>query len=167
MQPIPLSPSAIDTACAHDLPCLFHVWESSVRATHSFLTDADIQSLIPLVKTELANFDPIYCLRNEEGNPFAFLGVAVFKIEMLFVHAANRGRGAGRLLAEFAIQELHANTVDVNEDNVQALAFYRHIGFRQVSESALDAAGLPFPLLHLALREKMYAVRSRRNGSLE
>jgi putative acetyltransferase len=151
MQPIPSSPSAVDIACAQDLPWLFQVWESSVRATHSFLTDVDIQSLIPLVKTELANFDPIYCLRDDQGKPFAFLGVAAFKIEMLFVHATNRGRGAGRLLTEFAIQELHANTVDVNEENVQALAFYRHIGFRQISESALDAAGLPFPLLHLAL----------------
>jgi len=153
MQSIPLSPSAIDTANEQDLRSLFQVWESSVRATHSFLTDVEIQSLIPLVKTELANFDPVYCLRNDVGEPFAFLGVAAFKIEMLFVHAANRGRGAGRLLSEFAIQELHANSVDVNEQNVQALGFYRHIGFRQVSESAFDAAGLPFPLLHLALQQ--------------
>ena len=154
MQSIPLSPSAIDTANEQDLRRLFQVWESSVRATHTFLSDVDIQRLIPLVESELANFDPIYCLRNGEGEPFAFLGVAAFKIEMLFVHAANRGRGAGRLLSEFAIQELHANSVDVNEQNVEALGFYRHIGFRQVSESALDAAGLPFPLLHMALPRK-------------
>ena len=92
MQPLPLSPSAIDIAGAHDLPGLFQVWESSVRATHSFLTDVDIQTLVPLVKTELENFDPIYCLRNDESKPFAFLGVAAFRIEMLFVHAANRER---------------------------------------------------------------------------
>jgi putative acetyltransferase len=131
---------------------LFEVWESSVRATHSFLTEADIQLLIPLVKTELAHSNPIYCLRNDDGKLFAFVGVSESKIEMLFVHAGNRGSGAGRLLSEFAIQVLHANGVDVNEQNVQAIGFYRHLGFRQIGRSPLDPSGNPFPILHLALQ---------------
>ena len=143
---------AINRTNEQDLPRLLEVWESSVRATHSFLTEADIQSLIPLVKTELANFDPIYCLRNDDGNLFAFIGVSGSKIEMLFVHAGNRGSGAGQLLSEFAIQVLHANGVDVNEQNVQAIGFYRHLGFRQIGRSPLDPSGNPFPILHLALQ---------------
>ena len=53
MERPPVSPSfrAINKANKQDLPRLFEVWESSVRATHSFLTEAGIQSLIPLVKT--------------------------------------------------------------------------------------------------------------------
>jgi len=78
---------AITKTNEQDLPRLFQVWESSVRATHAFLTGADIQSLIRLVKTELANCKPIYCLRGVDGRLFAFLGVAGSKIEMLFVHA--------------------------------------------------------------------------------
>lgn len=149
--------SAITKANQPDLPRLFEVWESSVRATHSFLTERDIQSLIPLVSTELANFAPIYCLREGDGRPFAFLGVAGSKIEMLFVHASNRGTGAGRLLSEFAIQVLHADSVDVNEQNRTAIGFYRHLGFRQVGRSPLDAAGNSFPILHLALRSSQVA----------
>jgi putative acetyltransferase len=104
--------SGVTKTNEQDLPCLFDVWESSVRATHSFLTEPDIQSLIPLVETELASLNPIYCLRAGDGKPFAILGVAGSKIEMLFVHAARRGTGAGRLLTEFAIHVLHADSVE-------------------------------------------------------
>lgn len=142
---------AIDASNANDLPRLFEVWESSVRATHSFLSEADIQSLAPLVKSELARFHPIYCLRDKAGKPLAFLGVADSNIEMLFVHAENRGRGVGRLLSEFAIRTLHADRVDVNERNEQALGFYLRLGFRPIRRSTEDAGGRPFPILHLAL----------------
>ena len=42
-------------------------------------------------------------------------------------------------------------TVDVNEQNPQAVGFYRHYGFIQVARSPLDGEGKPFPLLHMAL----------------
>lgn len=134
-----------------DLHRVFEVWESSVRATHTFLTEADIQSLIPLVKEILAQFSPIYCLRDGEGAVFAFLGVENSKIEMLFVHPDHRGAGAGKTLVEYAIQALGANQVDVNEQNEQAVGFYEHLGFRRIGRSPLDASGNPFPLLHLEL----------------
>ena len=137
---------------ARDLPRLFEVWESSIRATHSFLTEADIRALSPLVKSELASFRPIHCLRNSDERPYAFLGVAHCKIEMLFVHAENRGNGAGRLLSEFAIQMLDADQVDVNEQNDLAIGCYLHLGFRQIHRSPVDGAGNPYPILRLALR---------------
>ncbi len=143
---------AIGRITEADLPRLFEVWESSVRATHTFLTEDDIQSLIPLTRIELANFSPIFCLRDDDGKLFAFVGVAHSNIEMLFVHGSHRGGGAGRLLTEFALQVLHADRVDVNEQNEQAIGFYRHMGFHQIGRSALDSAGNPFPILHLELR---------------
>lgn len=144
--------SKITKTTERDLPRLFEVWESSVRASHFFLTESDIQTLIPLVRAELANFSPIYCLRAADGKPFAMLGVEGSKIEMLFIHADNRGSGAGRLLTEFAIQVLHADSVDVNEQNGLAIGFYQHLGFRQIGRSPLDPDGNPFPILHMALQ---------------
>lgn len=146
--------SKITETTEQDLPGLFEVWESSVRASHSFLSEADICMLIPLARAEIAAFSPIYCLRASDGRPCAMLGVAGSKIEMLFVHADYRGIGAGRLLTEFAIHELAANSVDVNEQNDQAAGFYRHLGFHQIGRSPLDSSGNPFPLLHLALRSE-------------
>jgi len=144
--------SGISQTTEQDLPRLFEVWESSVRTTHSFLTEADIHALTPLAHAEIATFRPIYCLRDGDEQPFAMLGVERFKIEMLFVHADYRGKGAGRMLTAFAIHALHASAVDVNEQNDQAISFYRHMGFHQVGRSALDSSGNPFPILHLALR---------------
>jgi putative acetyltransferase len=44
-----------------------------------------------------------------------------------------------------------ASTVDVNEQNPQAVGFYLHEGFQQVGRSPLDGLGKPYPLLHLSL----------------
>lgn len=146
-----LSFSIITRAAARDVPRLLEVWESSVRATHTFLREDAIESYIPQVRAELANLSPIHCLRSRSGEVYAFLGVAGQKIEMLFVHADHQGFGAGRLLTEFAIKVLHADSVDVNEQNDSAVGFYHYLGFDRVGRSPHDSRGNPFPILHMAL----------------
>ncbi len=136
-----------------DRPRLFEVWETSVRATHGYLSEADLQALIPLVKAGLEAFDPLHVIRETSGEALAFLGVAEGTVEMLFVHADHRGRGHGSRLLRHALAELGAIRVDVNEQNPQALGFYLRHGFRVVGRSPLDGQGNPFPLLHLALAE--------------
>jgi putative acetyltransferase len=59
------------------------------------------------------------------------------------------GKGRRKLLLQYAIAEFGANEVDVNEQNPQGVAFYRHMGFEQVGRSELDGQGNPFPLLHM------------------
>lgn len=44
-----------------------------------------------------------------------------------------------------------ALSVDVNEQNPQAVGFYLHYGFVQTGRSPLDGEGRPFPLLHMSL----------------
>lgn len=141
----------ISLANAADAPRLFQVWEASVRATHHFLDEAAIARLIPIVRELLGDFAPIHCIRDEAGAPFAFMGTQGLMLEMLFVDPARRGRGAGRLLTEYAIAALGVTEVDVNEDNAQARGFYERLGFRQVGRSPLDGFGAPYPILHLRL----------------
>lgn len=146
-------PPAVEIAQPADLPRLFDVWEASVRATHDFLRESDVQALVPLVRNALATTGPLHCLRGADGRALAFMGVGGAKVEMLFVHPDARGSGAGRLLMRHAVEALGATEVDVNEQNAQAAGFYRHLGFDVVGRSPLDPLGNPFPILHMALRE--------------
>lgn len=141
----------ITTASPADAGRLFAVWDAAVRATHHFLSEHDLATLAPIVRDILQTFTPIHCLRGEDGQPYAFMGVADGSIEMLFVDPVRRGGGAGRTLVQFAMRELGACRVDVNEQNEQACGFYRHLGFAQVGRSPNDPFGNPFPILHLAL----------------
>ena len=141
----------ISTATGADRPRLFDLWESSVRATHHFLSEDDIRALAPLVREELARQGPIYCVRDAAGIACAFMIVEGDAIEGLFVAPEHRGKGAGRALVEHACNSLGARRVDVNEQNPQAVGFYRRMGFRAVSRSPLDAQGRAFPILRLVL----------------
>jgi putative acetyltransferase len=130
---------------------LLAVWEASVRATHDFLREEDIESLKPLILNEYFRGVRLRCVRSRAGGIMGFSGVAEGKLEMLFIGPENRGRGIGAALCRHAVRELGVEAVDVNEQNPQAVGFYEHMGFKVVGRSALDGQGNPFPLLHMEL----------------
>ncbi|RAJ97812.1 putative acetyltransferase [Larkinella arboricola] len=138
---VPLQPT--------DYPEVVDVWEASVRPTHHFLTEADIQYYKPLILNEYLKAVNLVGIRDEAGKLTAFLGTADHKIEMLFIHPQAMGQGLGKRLIHYAINQVEATKVDVNEDNPQAVGFYKHLGFQVVSRSEVDAAGKPFPILHM------------------
>lgn len=127
------------------------LWEESVRATHDFLQESDIIALRPAVKEGLLAV-PQFAVIWVDEQPAGFIGAAEEKVEMLFLHPAQRGHGLGRQLMQYAMSQWHCTQVDVNEQNPQAAGFYEHLGFEIVSRSPLDEQGNPFPILHLKLR---------------
>lgn len=130
---------------------LLKIWEGAVRATHDFLTEKDIRQLAPLVEQGLLAVPQLAVIRDESGAVKGFLGVDDDKIEMLFIEAGRRGQGLGRKLVDYAVEQLGASLVDVNEQNILGVGFYRRLGFVQFARSPLDGQGNPFPLLHLKL----------------
>lgn len=143
----------IETAVPSQYERLVEVWESSVRATHHFLQESDIAALRPLLlNTYLPNLKVVIACDNV-GIIHGFLGVDENRIEMLFVDDASRGKGVGKLLLKYAIDHFGVNEVDVNEQNPQGVAFYRHMGFVQIGRSERDGQGNPFPLLHMKLHK--------------
>ena len=142
----------VDIVQKSEYPILVEVWEASVRATHDFLKEEDIRYFRPLILNTYLDAVELRCARNGQGEILGFMGVSDNNLEMLFIHPNNRGMGIGRKLLDHAIDKLEVQKVDVNEQNKQAVGFYEHYGFKVVGQSALDASGKPYPILHMKLK---------------
>jgi putative acetyltransferase len=130
---------------------LLDLWERSVRATHTFLGDADIELYRPLVRAALSgDVLEVWVLATEADEPMGFLGLEGHRIEALFLAPEHRGVGGGRRLIAHA-QALRGGelALDVNEQNGGARGFYEALGFEVVGRSELDGTGRPYPLLHM------------------
>ncbi len=145
-------PGTIDLAAKDDYKDLIGVWEDSVRATHDFLEEDDIQRFKILILNGKFDTVSLYCLRDPGENIAGFLGVSDDNIDMLFVASAYRGKHVGKALLRYAVDTVGVRKLDVNEQNEQAIGFYEHLGFSVVSRSPLDGQGRPFPLLHMELQ---------------
>lgn len=135
-----------------DMEEILDTWESSVRATHDFLSEEDIILIKPQVIEGAKYVSKLLCVRDKKDMIKAFMGIHDFKIEMLFVSNESRGNGIGKRLVEHAIEVLNVNYVDVNEQNTQALGFYKHLDFKVFKKSEFDEQGNPFPILHMKLK---------------
>lgn len=132
---------------------LVNVWEASVRATHHFLEESDIEYFKPLILNTYLDAVALKCVRNGKGEIIGFSGVADGNLEMLFIHPAERGNGVGKILLEYSVNRQHVTKVDVNEDNEQAVGFYEKFGFKTYDRSELDSSGKPYPTLHMRIEK--------------
>ena len=143
----------IDHIKQEEYPEVVEVWEASVRATHDFLKESDIQFFKPLILNEYLKAVDLRCIRGESDQVVAFSGVADGNLEMLFIHPDHRGKKMGKALLDYVINQQAVRKVDVNEQNAQALGFYLKQGFGVKSRSEVDGMGKPYPLLHMELEE--------------
>ena len=75
---------------------LLIVWEKSVRETHLFLSDAEIEAIKKYVPEALNGVAHLIIANDEEGYPAAFMGIEDEVLEMLFITPEQRGRGLGK-----------------------------------------------------------------------
>ena len=130
---------------------LTDVWESSVRATHAFLTDAEVRRIRGYVPQALAGVETLVVAEDAADAPVAFMGVEAGRLEMLFLAPSARGRGLGRQLLEAGIRDYGVRETTVNEQNAQAVGFYAHMGFQTYRHTDRDDEGGPYPLLYMRL----------------
>lgn len=128
---------------------LLQVWESSVRATHLFLSDEEINNIKQYVPQALKDIPVLVVAENEDGNPAGFMGIAEQMLEMLFISADYRGQGTGKQLLQYGIENYSVNKLAVNEQNPLAKGFYEHMGFTVYKRTELDEQGNPYPLLYM------------------
>ncbi len=126
------------------------IWEKSVLATHSFLASPDFEEIKELVSSINFGDFQVFCLTNK-NIVSGFIGVADKKIEMLFLDPKYFGQGLGQKLLNFAVKELNADKLDVNEQNTKALKFYQKSGFEIFERTDKDDQGRSYPLLRMKL----------------
>ncbi|TNE42167.1 MAG: acetyltransferase [Sphingomonadales bacterium] len=142
---------AIRPATPADAERVMQIWRDAVDATHHFLKPEDRAA----IEAELSTFlptAPLWLAVDRLDRGIGFMLLDGHHIEALFIDPRSRGQGAGRALVDHALR-LHDDrlSTDVNEQNVQAFGFYRHLGFEPVGRSDRDGQGRPYPLIHLRL----------------
>ena len=131
------------------MPVLLGIWEDSVRATHLFLSDAEVLKIREYVSQAVGGVEHLIVAESDDGKPIGFLGPENGRLEMLFLASAERGKGTGKRLLEYGIENYGIREVTVNEQNPQAVGFYEHMGFETYKRTDLDEEGNLCPLLYM------------------
>lgn len=130
---------------------LLEVWENSVRATHLFLSNEEIENIKKYVPQAIFEISHLIIAKNDNNTPIAFMGIENQKLEMLFIRNNERGKGLGKKLLNYGIENYNINELVVNEQNPNAKGFYEHIGFKAYKRREFDEQGNSYPIIYMRL----------------
>ena len=128
---------------------LLAVWEDSVKATHLFLSNEEINSIKKYVPQAIFGVSHLIIMENESQQPIAFMGIENRKLEMLFIKNSERGKGLGKQLLSYGIENYNVNELAVNEQNLNIKGFYEYMGFKTYKRTELDEQRNPYPILYM------------------
>lgn len=130
---------------------LTELWEKSVRATHLFLSVDEVQKIKQYVPQALKEIAVLTAAVDNNGNFLGFMGTVNGKLEMLFLAPEQIGKGIGKILLLYAIENYGVTELTVNEQNPHAEGFYKHLGFEVYKRTLNDEQGNPYPILYMRL----------------
>lgn len=130
---------------------LVNLWENSVKASHLFLSNKEIEEIKKYVPQALREIEHLIVEIDKTENPIAFMGIYKNKLEMLFISLVHMKTGLGRKLIEEAIENYSVNELVVNEQNPKAKGFYEHLGFKVYKRNPIDEQGNQYPILFMHL----------------
>lgn len=137
---------------------ILQLWEASVRATHYFLREEDLQFYKKKMEHQYLKEVNLFGLQTSKGQLVGFMGVSQMELEMLFIHPQHMRKGLGKALVQTATQSLGISKTSVNEQNHSAVNFYKKCGFEVINRSETDAQGKPYPILHLEISSAQAAM---------
>lgn len=132
---------------------LFEIWRDAVKATHHFLPPDDFAEIAELVRDKYLPSKDFLVFVGADDEPLAFMGVNEGEVESLFVDPSHFGKGIGRSFIDHMKSNHKEVTLEVNEQNPQAVGFYEACGFQVVRRDPTDDHGRPFPILHMKWRK--------------
>lgn len=130
---------------------LLNVLENSVRAMHHFLSDTEVKANKKYVSQALSKVEHLIIAENEFNKIIAFMGTENNRLEMLFICSAEREKGIGKQLLKYGIEKFGIKEVTANEQNPQAVGFYKHMEFVTYKRTDYDEEGNPYPLLYMKI----------------
>lgn len=102
----------IRQAANADHPQLLNIWLRSVRATHHFLQESDIEALLLKLRDNYLPAVELWGAVDAEECPLGFIGLNENHVEMLFIEPDLRGKGIGRTLLDHARSSRSPMSVD-------------------------------------------------------
>ncbi|RIV82556.1 GNAT family N-acetyltransferase [Aurantiacibacter xanthus] len=145
---------------AEDLAKLSAIWFAASLKAHSFIGEARLIEQRRLIEEEYLPKAVTFvaCL---DGQPVGFISLLGSFVGGIFVAPDRQGAGIGRKLIAHALDQTGELTLEVYIANTQAMAFYRKLGFRELSRRDIDDSGLPFPNATLRLDQPIFALTPR------
>ncbi|MDR6516555.1 GNAT family N-acetyltransferase [Chryseobacterium camelliae] len=140
----------IQLASPDDYPRIMEIWVSAVKATHDFLTKEDFEYFKTAIPEHYLPQLEVYLIFSQQL-AVGFASASGGNLEMLFIDDAVRGKGYGKALYSFMKEKTGLTSVDVNEQNLQAIGFYEKLGFRKTGRSEKDSSGRNYPIIHMSL----------------
>ena len=146
---LPGTAFGIRRAVPGDRELLVDIWWRSACATHRFLSAQELEALLPDVRALQLESLHTWVLCAPDSEAIGFLVMEGRAVDALFIVPEWLRRGGGTRLMRLARRIAGPLTVEVNEQNSDALAFYLAQGFAVARRSPTDSAGRPYPLLCL------------------
>lgn len=129
---------------------LVSLWERTVLLTHHFLTKNEIDKIKEYVPNALASVKHLIICQ-DNNKLLGFMGIENEKLEMLFIDINFLHQGFGKSLIEYAKKYYGLKELTVNEQNHEAVGFYKHMGFIPYKRTEYDEEGNPYPLIYMKL----------------
>lgn len=96
---------AVSERPEHFIQSLVEVWEKSVRVTHLFLSDSEIENIKDYVPQALRGIESLVIAEDGNHIPVAFMGIEEGSLEMLFITPKERGKDLGKQLIQYGIEK--------------------------------------------------------------
>ena len=84
-----------------------------------------------------------------QGNTCHLIGTQNGRLEMLFITPEERGKGIGKQLLQYGVENYGVSEVTVNEQDSQAVRFYERVGFETYNRTDTDEESGPYPLSYM------------------
>lgn len=126
-----------------DLEALLEIWFAASLRAHPFIGEERLREQRPVVETEYLP-QALTWVACRAGEQVGFISLLDGFVGGLFVAPCHQGQGIGRRLVAHALALRGELQLEVYTENAGAVAFYRSLGFEELSRSPFDAEGYPF-----------------------